>query len=394
MLEIRLKPGREKSLLYKHPWIFSSAVDSVSGEPAVGDTVLVRASGGEKLGLGAYSPHSNIRIRMWMHDPDVKIDRTFFYARIAAAIEKRRRYIFNQDCNAYRLVFGESDGLPGLVVDQFDKVVVVQVLSAGVEANRQEIFSVLRELLPGHVLYERSDVDVRLLEGLPERTGLIYGDVIPSENWVSEYGIQYLVDVVGGQKTGFYIDQRENRRKLQNYCREKDVLNCFCYTGGFTLNALKGGARSVLSIDSSQDALLKLQRNIDHNDLDAAKATSLCGDVFVELRKLRDRAASYDVIILDPPKFAPTVAQSEKAARGYKDINLLAFKLLRPGGVLFTFSCSGGISRELFQKIVSGAAEDAGCDVQIIDQLSQAGDHPVSLAFPESMYLKGLVCIK
>ncbi len=394
MLEIRLKPGREKSLLHKHPWIFSSAVDSVSGEPAVGDTVLVRASGGEKLGLGAYSPHSNIRIRMWMHDPDVKIDRTFFYACIAAAIEKRRRYIFTQDCTAYRLVFGESDGLPGLVVDQFDKVVVAQVLSAGVEANRQEIFSVLRELLPGHVLYERSDVDVRLLEGLPERTGLIYGDVIPSENWVSEYGIQYLVDVVGGQKTGFYIDQRENRRKLQNYCREKDVLNCFCYTGGFTLNALKGGARSVLSIDSSQDALVQLQRNIDHNGLDAAKATSLCGDVFVELRKLRDRTASYDVIILDPPKFAPTVAQAEKAARGYKDINLLAFKLLRPGGVLFTFSCSGGISRELFQKIVSGAAEDAGCDVQIIDQLSQAGDHPVSLAFPESMYLKGLVCIK
>ncbi len=394
MLEIRLKPGREKSLLHNHPWIFSSAVESVSGEPAVGETVLVRASGGDKLGLGAYSPHSNIRIRMWTHDPDVKIDRTFFYACIAAAIEKRRRYIFTQDCTAYRLVFGESDGLPGLVVDQFDKIVVVQVLSAGVEANRQEIFSVLRELLPGHVLYERSDVDVRLLEGLPERTGLIYGDVIPSENWVSEYGIQYLVDVVGGQKTGFYIDQRENRRKLQNYCREKDVLNCFCYTGGFTLNALKGGARSVLSIDSSQDALVQLQRNIDHNGLDAAKATSLCGDVFVELRKLRDRTASYDVIILDPPKFAPTVAQAEKAARGYKDINLLAFKLLRPGGVLFTFSCSGGISRELFQKIVSGAAEDAGCDVQIIDQLSQAGDHPVSLAFPESMYLKGLVCIK
>jgi 23S rRNA (cytosine1962-C5)-methyltransferase len=394
LLEIRLKPGREKSLLHKHPWIFSSAVDSVSGEPAVGETVLVRASGGEKLGLGAYSPHSNIRIRMWTHDPDVKIDHTFFYARITDAIEKRRGYIFNQDCTAYRLVFGESDGLPGLVVDQLDKVVVVQVLSAGVEANRQEIFSVLGELLPGHVLYERSDVDVRQLEGLPERTGLIGGGTLPAENWVSEYGIQYLVDVVGGQKTGFYIDQRENRRKLQSYCREKDVLNCFCYTGGFTLNALKGGARSVLSIDSSQEALSQLHRNLEHNGFAPSSATSLCGDVFVELRNLRDRAASYDVIVLDPPKFAPTVSQAEKAARGYKDINLLAFKLLRPGGVLFTFSCSGGISRELFQKIVSGAAEDAGCNVQIIDQLSQAGDHPVSLAFPESMYLKGLVCIK
>ncbi len=394
MSEIILKPGREKSVLLHHPWVFSSAIGEINGNIQSGETVLVKANGGEKLGSAAYSESSQIRARMWSWDTTEKIDQDFFKKRINAAIEKRQKFIFNKECTAYRLIFGESDGLPGLIVDQYNDVLVMQVLSAGIEKNRFDIVEILKNLYPGFVIYERSDVDVRALEGLENRTGLIYGSVIPNETWISEYGLTFEVNFKGGQKTGFYIDQRENRKKLRKYCQDKDVLNCFCYSGGFTLNALKGGANSVISIDSSQPALDQLLKNLNKNDLAGDKSKTVCGDVFIELRKLRDRAVSFDVIILDPPKFAPTVSQAEKAARGYKDINLLALKLLRPGGVLFTFSCSGGISRDLFQKIITGAAEDAECDIQIIDQLSQSGDHPILSSFPESMYLKGLVCIK
>jgi 23S rRNA (cytosine1962-C5)-methyltransferase len=394
MSEIILKPGREKSVLLHHPWIFSSAIGEINGNIKTGDTVLVKTSGGELLGSAAYSESSQIRARMWSWDTSEKIDIDFFKNRIITAIEKRQKFIFNDDCTAYRLVFGESDGLPGLIVDQYNEVLVIQVLSAGIERYRFDLSDILKTIYPGYLIYERSDVDVRALEGLENRTGLIHGSSIPNETWISEYGLTFEVNFKGGQKTGFYIDQRENRRKLRNYCLNKDVLNCFSYSGGFTLNALYGGANSTLSIDSSQPALYQLEKNLEKNDLRLNRSRTICGDVFVELRKLRDRAESFDVIILDPPKFAPTVSQAEKASRGYKDINLLALKLLRPGGILFTFSCSGGISRELFQKIIAGAAEDAGCEVQIIDQLSQSGDHPILSSFPESMYLKGLVCVK
>ncbi len=394
MTELILKPGREKSVLLHHPWIFASAIDGIRGEINSGDTVNVISSNGESIALAAISESSQIRARIWTWDDKEIIDYDFFYKKIQIAIKKRRKFIMTPDCSAYRLIFGESDGLPGLIVDQYGEILVVQVLSAGIEKNKDQICDALHEIFHGYLIYERSDADVRALEGLPNRTGLLYGKSLPEEIFIKEHGVFYTVDILGGQKTGFYIDQRDNRQKLQKYCETKDVLNCFCYTGGFTLNALKGDAKSVLSIDSSQNALQQLGRNIEKNELDSGKSQVICGDVFVELRSLRDRASSYDVIVLDPPKFAPTISQAEKAARGYKDINLLAFKLLRPGGVLFTFSCSGGISRELFQKIVSGAAADANSDIQIIDQLSQAGDHPVSLRFPESMYLKGLICIK
>jgi 23S rRNA (cytosine1962-C5)-methyltransferase len=394
LAEIILKPGREKSVLLHHPWIFASAIQGINGDVNSGDTVIVSSAKGDKLGSAAFSAESQIRARMWSWDPTEKIDDQFLYTRIYSAIEKRRRFIMTDDCNAYRLVFSESDGLQGLIVDQYDKILVVQFLSAGIERHKTSIVNALVKILPGYLIYERSDADVRALEGLPNNTGLLYGEKIPEEIWINEKGLHYQIDIQTGQKTGFYIDQRENRQKLMAYCKGKDVLNCFCYTGGFTLNALKGGANSVLSIDSSQPALDQLHKNLVKNCLDSEKAKYKCGDIFVELRALRDRGSSFDVIILDPPKFAPTVSQAEKAARGYKDINLLAFKLLRPGGVLFTFSCSGGISRELFQKIVAGAAIDANVDIQIIDQLTQAGDHPVALNFPESMYLKGLVCIK
>lgn len=394
MSEIILKPGREKSVLLHHPWIFASAIHEIKGSIRTGDTVIVRSSDGELIGSAAFSESSQIRARMWSWDTSEKIDGDFFKKRILAAIEKRQKFIYNKDCSAYRLIFSESDGLPGLIVDKYNDILVMQVLSAGIEQNRFTVIDILRNLYPESMIYERSDVDVRTLEGLENRTGLLYGSDIPGETWISEYGLTFAVNFKGGQKTGFYIDQRENRKKLRNYCQDKDVLNCFSYSGGFTLNALKGGAKSVVSIDSSQPALDQLLINLEKNQLSKEKSKTICGDVFTELRKLRDRAESFDVIILDPPKFAPTVSQAEKASRGYKDINLLALKLLRPGGVLFTFSCSGGISRDLFQKIITGAAEDAGCDIQIIDQLSQSGDHPILTSFPESMYLKGLVCIK
>jgi len=394
MAELFLKPGREKSVLLHHPWIFSSAVSEIKGEVNSGDTVSVLTSGGEKLGSAAYSQTSQIKARMWTWDPKEKVDEEFFNKKVQSAVEMRQKFIVTPECSAYRLVFGESDGLPGLITDLYDNVLVMQVLSAGVEANRSLIIDSFKKIFPEKNIYERSDADVRALEGLPERTGFIWGQGHQKSIQIAEYGIRYKVDFAGGQKTGFYIDQRENRKKLRSYCDNKDVLNCFSYTGGFTLNAFYGGAKSVLSIDSSQPALESLSDNLLENGLGQDSSRSICGDAFVELRKLRDRAESFDVIIMDPPKFAPTVSQAEKAARGYKDINLLAIKLLRPGGILFTFSCSGGISRELFQKIITGAAQDAGCDLQIIDQLSQAGDHPVLTSFPESIYLKGLVCCK
>ena len=331
---------------------------------------------------------------MWSWIAEEKIDEQFLFNKINSSVEKRKKFVISDAADSYRLVFGESDGIPGLIVDQYKDTLVIQILSVGIEQRKELICEILKAIFPENRIYERSDVDVRALEGLTPRTGLIHGEKLPETNWIQEYGINYSLDIEYGQKTGFYLDQRENRHKLGQYCLDREVLNCFSYTGGFTLNALKGGAKTVTSIDSSQPAIDQMDMNIRMNEINPEKSTSICGDVFKELRLLRDKAQSFDVIILDPPKFAPTISQAEKAARGYKDINLLAFKLLRPGGVLFTFSCSGGISRDLFQKIVSGAALDAGCDVQMIDVLSQAGDHPVLMSFPESMYLKGLVCIK
>ncbi len=389
-----LRAGRDRSVRLKHPWIFASAIEEIKGNPSDGDTILVRSSTGESLGRAAYSGTSQIRARMWTWDAEEMVDEQFLFNKINSSIERRKNYIISDAADSYRLVFGESDGIPGLIVDQYKDTLVIQILSVGIEQRKELICEILKMICPGHRIYERSDVDVRILEGLTPRTGLLHGEPLPETNWIQEYGIKYFLDIENGQKTGFYLDQRENRHKLGQYCLDREVLNCFSYTGGFTLNALKGGVKMATSIDSSQPAIDQMNINIRKNDFNSEKSTSICGDVFKELRLMRDKAQSFDVIILDPPKFAPTISQAEKASRGYKDINLLAFKLLRPGGILFTFSCSGGISRDLFQKIVSGAALDAGADVQIIDVLSQAADHPVVMSFPESMYLKGLVCIK
>jgi 23S rRNA (cytosine1962-C5)-methyltransferase len=391
MKQLMLKPGREKSLARRHPWIFSGAVARVLGDPAAGDSVAVRAAGGEFLAWAAYSPASQIRARVWSWHEAERIDADLLRARLRQALTARERLLRADDSDAMRLAHGESDGLPGVIADRYGDVVVLQLLSAGAERWRSELADAVRELTGCACVFERSDADVRELEGLPARSGLLYGALPAAGVQLREHGLSYGVDVAAGHKTGFYLDQRDNRKRIGELSQGREVLNCFCYTGGFTLNALAGGAQSVLSVDSSADALAQARDNLRRNGLDAARAEWQDADVFKHLRVLRDQGRSFDLVVLDPPKFAPTAAFAEKAARGYKDINLLALKLLRPGGLLASFSCSGGVSAELFQKILAGAALDAGVDASIVGHFAAAADHPVLLSFPEGDYLKGLL---
>jgi 23S rRNA (cytosine1962-C5)-methyltransferase len=388
---IALKAGREKSLLRRHPWIFSGAIQRIEGEPGSGDTVEVRSAQNDLLALAAYSPKSNIALRVWDWRSRA-IDAGFFRERLARALELRRSLRGCDGADALRLVHGESDGLPGVVVDRYLDTVVLQCSSAGAARWRDTIAGLLLEMTDAGRVFERSDSDALALEGLPPRIGPLCGEAAPERVTINEHGLSYIVDIAGGHKTGFYLDQRCNRARVAELAHGRDVLNCFCYTGGFTLNALAGGASSVLSIDSSQPALALAAENLALNALPGERAQWLEADVFDALRRLRDGKRAFDLIVLDPPKFAPTAQFAEKAARGYKDINLLAFKLLRPGGVLVSFSCSGGIDAGLFQKIVAGAALDAGVDAQIVEWLHAAPDHPVLLSFPEGAYLKGLLC--
>jgi len=388
---IFLKPGREKSLRLRHPWIFSGAIDRVRGVPQPGDTVDVLSSAGEWLCRAAYSPLSNIRARVWTFDAETRVDAVLIHKRLESALALRSALVPESETDALRLVHGESDGLPGVIVDRYAGWLVIQCLTAGADMWKDTIIDALVELTGITQVYERSDVDVRHLEGLPERVGMVRGEAAPEEVTIVENGLKFAVDLRSGQKTGFYLDQRLNRRRLGQLSAGRDILNCFSYTGAFSAYALAGGARSVLSVDSSSEVLKTGAQNIRLNGLNEEQATWLDGDVFQVLRKLRDQGRSFDLVVLDPPKFAPTVAQVEQATRGYKDINLLALKLLRPGGLLFTFSCSGGVSADLFQKIVAGAALDARVDARIVEHLSQGVDHPVALNFPEGTYLKGLI---
>ena len=382
-----LKPGREKSLRHRHPWIFSGAVENVEGEPAKGDTVSVVARDGAFLAWAAYCPDSQIRARAWSFDAKDSIDEAFLRARLVASIERRRALTDADD--SVRLVHGESDGLPGLVADRYRDTIVVQILSAGAEKWRSLWARLLCEITGAKAVYERSDVEVRALEGLAPRTGPLLGEVKGPVR-IHEDGIAYEVDVVQGQKTGFYLDQRDNRALAGSLASDREVLNAFCYTGGFTLAALKGGAKKVTSLDTSEEALALGRRNVEINGLDASRADWMAADVFSQLRKFRDQNRKFGLIVLDPPKFAPTEKHVANAARAYKDINLWAMKLLAPGGHLLTFSCSGAVSADLFQKIVAGAAADARVDMQIQRRLGAALDHCVSIHFPEGEYLKGL----
>jgi 23S rRNA (cytosine1962-C5)-methyltransferase len=394
MKALVLNKGRERSLKRRHPWVFSGAVQRASGEPKSGEAVELRDAAGNPLAVAAFSPQSQIRARVWSFDPKEPVDAAFFRTRIGRALALREALPASRHTNALRLIHGESDGLPGLIVDRYADVLVAQFLAAGVERWRETILDLLAELTACAAIFERSDAEVRALEGLQPRVGFFRGNRNASRCPIVEYGLNFRVDVEQGQKTGFFLDQRENRQRVRSLAAGRAVLDGFSYTGGFSIAALAGGASRVSAIESSAPALEVARENLAANPLDPAKLQFMQADVFSELRALRDRGARFDMVVLDPPKFAPTAAQARNAARAYKDINLLALKLLAPGGLLATFSCSGGVSPELFQSIVAGAALDAGADAKIIERFGAAADHPVALEFPEGEYLKGLLITK
>lgn len=392
MPSIKLKKGRDKSFNRNHPWIFSGAVDSVKDVNTNGETVDIISGDGKFLGYGSYSSHSQISVRVLSFNPDEKIDKTFFKQRIENAILFRKQIINYELTNSYRLINAESDSLPGLVVDKYADFIVCQFLSAGAEFWKKEIVEILVDLINPSGIFERSDVEVREKEGLQQSKGILYGKAPEELIEIIENENRFLVDVNYGHKTGFYLDQRDNRKLLENFVLGKEVLNCFSYTGGFSIYAIKAGASNVVNVDSSAESLSLAHKIFTLNGIDSSKYENTQDDVFKYLRKLRDTSKQFDVIILDPPKFAESVSQIEKASRGYKDINLLALKLLKKNGVLFTFSCSGHIVPELFNKIIADAAADAGREVHLLKYLTQSPDHTMLTSFPEGLYLKGLVC--
>ena len=386
-----LKPGREHSVERRHPWVFSGAVAALAGDVAVGGTVALQSADGHFLGWAAYNPHSQILARVWSFEQSEFPDDFWLRERIARALERRRQSISIDGTDALRLVHAESDGLPGLIVDCYADTLVLQLSTAGADKRRAAIVNVLADLTGCARIFERSDADTRALEGLPERTGALFGGAPPGEIEIREHGLRFAVDVVGGQKTGFYLDQRNNRARVQALASDREVLNCFSFTGAFSIACVAGGAQSVLSIDSSAAALEQARRNASLNRMDPARFEWMQADAFQALRTLRDQAREFDLIVLDPPKFAPTAKHAPAAARGYKDINMGAMRLLRRGGLLATFSCSSGVSEDLFHKIVAGAAADAGMSATLLDWFHAAPDHPSLLEFPEGDYLKGLL---
>lgn len=407
-----LKPGKERSLARRHPWVYAGAIASVSGAPNSGALVAVRASDGRFLAWAAYSPSSTIRARCWSFEEKDRINADWLIARVQAAVARRQQ--LHEVTSAVRLVFGEADGLPGLVVDRYGDFLVVQIQSAGIEAHRELLLDALCRCTACANVFDRSDLALRTREGLVQTGGVLRGAAPPQRLCIREHGLQYWVDLRHGHKTGFYIDQRDNRRlagQLVQQLHERKgraarVLNCFCYTGGFSIAAAHAGADSVISVDSSADALALARSNADLNALgshsrgkDAVGSGSssgaslqwVCADVFEQLRSLRAEGRRFDLIVLDPPKFATNQHQVERAARAYKDINLGALRLLEDGGALLSFSCSAAISADLFQKIVAGAVVDAGVDCYLRARLSASPDHPTLMTHPEGEYLKGLL---
>jgi 23S rRNA (cytosine1962-C5)-methyltransferase len=406
MTRIVLERGRERSLLRHHPWVFSGAISDVQGGPSAGDTVEVVASDGLVLGLGAFSPRSQIAVRMWTFTPSVRktqreeagpqeVGPELFRARIERALATREPVPPEEEPAGRRLVNAESDGLPGVIVDRYGGHLVCQFLSAGAERWKETIVETLVGLLSPESVSERSDSDGRDREGLSPSSGTLFHGAAgepPERVEIVENGVRYRVDLRRGHKTGFYLDQRLNRAEVARHAVGARMLNAFAYTGGFGIAALAGGAAEVTNVEASADMLAALDENVALNDLDPSKVENVQGNAFSLLRGFRAEGRRFDLVVLDPPKFADSRSRLEKAARGYKDVNLLACQLLEPGGLLATFSCSGVLQAELFQKIVADAALDAGRDARILRHFHQAPDHPVSLAFPEGSYLKGLLC--
>ncbi len=389
---LMLKAGREKPVLQRHPWVFSGAIARISGNAAPGDVVDVADANGRFLARATFNPRSQIQARIltWEETP---IDDTFWQQRLVQAIHNRSRLQLLPATTAYRLIYAESDGLPGLIVDRYGNYLVMQCLTAGIAQRKEQLARLLADLLQPVSIWERSDTDARLKEGLPRHSGLLWGAPPPEELIIQENGRLFGVNLYEGHKTGFYLDQRHNRTLVcqPHFVAGKEILNVFAYTGGFSVYAAAHGAGPITNVDTSASALTQAERNLALNDLERPEDTYLLGDAFQVLRHYRDNGRQFDLIILDPPKFAQSQRDVERAARGYKDLNWLALRLLRPGGLLATFSCSGLISTDLFQKILFAAALDAQRPAQILYHLSQGPDHPTLLTFPESAYLKGFV---
>ncbi|MFC0140822.1 23S rRNA (cytosine(1962)-C(5))-methyltransferase RlmI [Erwinia mallotivora] len=387
-----LAKGREKSLLRRHPWVFSGAVSRLEGKAQRGETVDVCDSQGNWLARASWSPDSQIRARIWSWQRDESIDITFFIKRLQTAQRLRDWLAVRDELDSYRLIAGESDGLPGITIDRFGHFLVLQLLSAGAEYQRAALITALQQCYPDCAVYDRSDVAVRKKEGLELTQGVVIGETPPELLTITEHGMKLLVDIRTGHKTGYYLDQRDSRLATRRYATDARVLNCFSYTGGFAVSALMGNCAEVISVDTSQAALDVARKNIELNKLDLSRAQFLRDDVFKLLRRYRDSAEKFDLIVMDPPKFVENKNQLAGACRGYKDINMLAMQLLNPGGILLTFSCSGLMPTELFQKIIADAALDAQREVQFIEQFRQAADHPVTASYPEGLYLKGFAC--
>jgi 23S rRNA (cytosine1962-C5)-methyltransferase len=389
---IILKPGREKSVLQKHPWIFSGAIAKIEGTPSPGEIIRLLDFKKKFLAYGYYNRASQIAVRILEWDEAKIIDENWWIGKIADSIARRQRLADDSQTDSYRLIFGESDLLPGLIVDKYTDYIVIQFLTAGTENTKSIIVSALNELLKPDGIYERSDAEIRSLEELSPASGLLAGKNPPEKLEIHEHGNRFMIDIAGGHKTGHYLDQRDNRLIIGKFGAGLDILDCFCYTGGFSISALANGANSATLVDSSNAALDLARANIELNRLSSSKAQFIEADIFEHLRKTVQSGKSYDMIILDPPKFAASKAHLKKALSAYKDINMQAIKILKPGGVLVSFSCSGIVSAESLKVTLFWAATDANRPVQIIEKLGQPSDHPILLSFPESEYLKGFIC--
>ncbi|MFC0516718.1 class I SAM-dependent rRNA methyltransferase [Mucilaginibacter angelicae] len=392
MIDVILKKGKEKAVLQRHPWVFSGAIEKVKGKPANGDVVQLLNAQGEFMAYGFYNDQSRVTLRLLEWNKDVQVDEAWFRQKVATAVKSRDSILAN-GTNTCRLIFSESDYLPGLIVDKYAGHLAVQVLTSGIQNVMPVIIDELKKLLNPESISDKSDNASRAHEGLTEAENkVLAGSPPPELVEVLENDVVYGINITEGQKSGFYCDQRDNRHVLAMHAKDKKVLDCFCYTGGFTLNSLKEGAASVTSVDSSALAIETLSENIRLNKLDGTKHTAIKSDVNVQLRKFRDEGEKFDVIVLDPPKYAPSRSALTRASRAYKDLNRLGMLLLNEGGLLATYSCSGAMDMETFKQVIAWAALDAGKQVQFIYQFHQPEDHPVRASFPEGEYLKGLLC--